>query len=144
MADRFVNVTVTQIVKSITASVIEAGNVTSVEIQTAAVPATITVPVWGGRGPRGLQGEQGVPGGQLPTFTQSFNATTDWSGPSAGFYSITFMHGLSSNLIEFDVFNAGNAPVDVERLVIDENTVTLRVPVDPDLRFAGTVWIKTT
>ena len=67
-----------------------------------------------------------------------------WVGPSMGFYSIAVNHGLSENLVEVEVWDGGNNPVDIERNILSGNLVQLLVPADPDLRFSGLVWIKKT
>ena len=77
----------------------------------------------------------------LAEYQKSF-LVSDWVGPSIGFYSITFQHNLGREVLEVEVWDAGNRPVDVERDITDINAITLRVPYDPDCRFQGFIWIK--
>ena len=75
---------------------------------------------------------------------QKYFFLSDWTGPALGFYSIIFQHNLNDVLVECDVRDAGGNPIDIERHSLDANAVVIRVPYDPDLRFPGFIWIKTT
>lgn len=92
------------------------------------------------KGDTGPQGPQGTPGVAAEDFRQNFTIS-NWIGPSSGFYTINFLHNLNNATIEVEVWEA-SYPVDVERIIVDNNNVTLRVPSDPDLRFNGFLWIK--
>ena len=83
-----------------------------------------------------------ISGTAPPSYETTF-LVSGWSGPSGGFYTYPFTHNLNDSLVEVEVWDAGNAPIGVERLITSANIITLRVPAVPDLRFAGQIWIKT-
>ena len=78
----------------------------------------------------------------LNPVTYSFT-TVDWSGPSAGYYTLTIVHNLNSEIVDIGVVDDSNQPVEVDRFIIDNNSLFIRVPALPDLRFNGFLWIKT-
>ena len=78
-----------------------------------------------------------------PNNVKIFNATTDWSGPSGGFYTVTLAwadHGKSKSPIA-QVFQKDGTDyygVDVDRVTVNSSgDVTIRVPDSPDSRFEG-------
>ena len=76
-----------------------------------------------------------------PDYSALF-AFSDWVGPSIGYYTILFYHGLNAAMVEVEVWDGSNAVVGCERLLTSVNEVTLRVPALPDLRFDGKIWCK--
>jgi hypothetical protein len=98
--------------------------------------------VAGPAGPTGPAGPQGIPG----SAAQSYNATflqTDWFGPVAGnLYTLVITHSLGIMDINVLVWDAANNPVSLDRQLTDNNSITLMVPSDPDLRFGGSVFIN--
>lgn len=81
-------------------------------------------------------------GGGSSAVSDTFNATSDWTGPSGGYYSFAFNHALASDDILVTVWDETSTPVQVLPEIVertDNNTVTIRVPDSPDSRFAGRV-----
>ena len=78
-------------------------------------------------------------------FTQSFNATTDWGAASGGYYTITVTHNLGSTGVICAIYdtttNEDYVLTDLLRIV-DENTLSFRVPETPDTRFAGKIVVS--
>ena len=75
-------------------------------------------------------------------YVDTFNATTDWSGPTNGYYSRTVSaatHGMSAT--PFVTIREGSNPyydVIADQLYIENNgDITIKVTQAPDLRFAG-------
>ena len=91
---------------------------------------------------QGIQGPVGPPGPEPLNFQSNF-LSTDWTGPSAGFYLLTFQHNLNHLIVDVQVWDDGNNPVVVDRTIDDANSVTLQIPCIPDLRFSGFIWINT-
>lgn len=77
-------------------------------------------------------------------YIDSFNATSDWSGPSAGYYTRTLTqatHGRGATPIVM-VQSGTNPGVNItpDAVSIASNgDSTIKVPSSPDLRFAGRV-----
>jgi hypothetical protein len=96
-----------------------------------------------------ITGTGGGPGpSPVDPFSAIFNATTSWSGPIAGFYTITYtvgVHGQGSEptVQVFEQDGASFNLVDVDRIQIGSTgDVEIRVPQAPDLRFAGKIIIS--
>jgi len=112
----------------------------------------------GATGPQGSQGTQGSQGSIGPTgpaygAATTFNATTDWAGPSApGVYKFTFTHNLNSQNIVPQVWDStGNLRAETPEWgtvqedaagVSSLNDITIFVSDTPDGRFAGRIVIN--
>ncbi len=85
-------------------------------------------------------------GGASAKYAQSFNATTDWSGPSLGLYSITVpqvTHAKTNPTVDlFELVASDNEQVFAEIDVDGSDNVTISVLQSPDLRFAGKLIIS--
>lgn len=108
----------------------------------------------GATGAQGLTGMTGMTGatgakGDTGEYTvirhiQPFNATTDWGTASGGYYALGATagdHNCGVNPL-VDVFEGstgtGFVRVEVDQKLVDPSgNVTVKVPDDPDLRFAG-------
>lgn len=79
-------------------------------------------------------------------YVDSFNATTDWSGPSGGYYTRTVTkatHSMSANP-KVDVREGTDPYTKVEPdeiSIASSGDITIRVTQIPDLRFAGQMLI---
>lgn len=77
-------------------------------------------------------------------YVDSFNATSDWSGPSAGYYTRTITeatHGRGTTPMVM-VQNGTNPGVNLtvdELSIASTGNTTIKVPSSPDLRFAGRI-----
>ena len=86
--------------------------------------------------------------GDIDHFTSSFNNTTDWSGPSAGFYTITYLEsahlkGANPQVMIAEVDGINFNIVDVDRIQINASgDIVIRVNETPDLRFNGKIIIS--
>lgn len=83
-------------------------------------------------------------GGGSSITSDTFNATSDWTGPSGGFYSFAFTHSLGTNNISVTVWDETSTPTQVFPDIVEQtnnNTLTIKVPDSPDGRFAGRVTI---
>jgi len=78
-----------------------------------------------------------------PDYTHTF-VFGDWTGPVSGYYSLAITHNLNAALVEVDVWDAGVNRIMVDWTRTSNNIVTLSVPAVPNLRFGGSIWIKTT
>ena len=88
----------------------------------------------------------GTGGGSAETFTQSFNATTDWGVASGGFYTIAIpqsTHGKSvSPLVQlYEVAGSDFDQVEAEIVITSAGDVDIKVTEVIDSRFAGKVVI---
>lgn len=89
----------------------------------------------------------GSSSGPVDSFTTNFNGTTDWVGPTLGYYTITYLesvHGKgTSPAVQIFELDSGNYnEVDVDRIQVNSlGDVEIRVPSTPDLRFVGKVII---
>lgn len=79
-------------------------------------------------------------------YTTTFNATTDWGSPSAGYYTITktqatHLRGTDPSVrIYISDGGTGFNVVEPDRSNVAANgDVSFRVPDSPDLRFAGKI-----
>lgn len=85
----------------------------------------------------------------LPTvrYIHSFDATTNWGAESGGYYTITVpasTHELGANPVSTVYELSGGDYIDVmpDKIKTASNgNVSIRVPVTPDLRFAGQIII---
>lgn len=82
-------------------------------------------------------------GASLSKYVKVFNATSDWTGPAGGFYTLSLLaatHGMGTNpfvdLKELDGSEYVSAGVEVN---VDTTTgdILLAVSDSPDSRFAG-------
>lgn len=71
-------------------------------------------------------------------YTDTFNNTTDWSGPSGGFYTISVLKSTHNKGSTVDVHVYEN-DIEVESgITVDSNgDVTISVSETPDGRFVG-------
>jgi hypothetical protein len=87
-----------------------------------------------------------VGGGGSPDYIDTFNATTDWTGPSFGVYSLVVpfvSHAKSSPTV--DVFETNGVVEDLVFASVSVDAaynVLLTVTSAPDLRFAGKLIIS--
>lgn len=87
-----------------------------------------------------------VGGGGVPDYLDTFNDTTDWSGPSLGVYSrvVAFVtHAKPSPTV--DVFETDGAVLDLVYASVSVDAaynITLTVTSSPDLRFSGKLIIS--
>lgn len=87
-----------------------------------------------------------VGGSGSPDYIDTFNDTTDWSGPSLGVYSrvvVFATHAKSSPTV--DVFETSGAVLDLVYASVSVDAaynITLTVTSSPDLRFAGKLIIS--
>jgi hypothetical protein len=78
-------------------------------------------------------------------FTATFDASTDWGAASGGYYTqvitqATHTRGTSPQVDVFEESGSDFVKVDLDELkVLANGDVELRVPEDPDCRFAGKV-----
>lgn len=84
--------------------------------------------------------------GDAETFTQTFNNTTSWAGPSGGSYTFTVLasaHGKNTEpLVQVYELNGSDyEQVDVEVIINTSGDVTIRVTETVDTRFVGKVVI---
>ena len=92
-----------------------------------------------------------VGAGSTPTpetpYADTFNNTTDWVGPSSGFYTITIAQvthqkGINPQVQVMELDGSNFNIVDVDRVqVTPTGDVEIRVPASPDLRFNGKIVI---
>lgn len=80
-------------------------------------------------------------------YVDSFNATTDWSGPTSGYYTRTISVGThemtASPKIEVNLGPAPYVRVLPDQITVAANgDITIQVPSSPDLRFAGQVIVS--
>ena len=81
-------------------------------------------------------------GGSNPSHVALFDATTSWSGPSGGEYSISIsevVHGQGASP-QVQVFEKNGTDYEEVVVFITVNAsgdVTIKVPDTPDLRFEG-------
>lgn len=83
-------------------------------------------------------------GGSAIVTSNVFNATSDWTGPSGGYYSHAFVHNLGTNNIAVTIWDETSIPVLIFPETTEQtnnNTLTIRVPDSPDSRFAGRITI---
>lgn len=79
----------------------------------------------------------------VPRFESTFNGTTDWGTASAGFYTITITagthgRGTMPQVMVQKLTGSDYYTVFVDRcLVLANGNTSIRVPDDPDSRFAG-------
>jgi hypothetical protein len=90
--------------------------------------------------------ETGGSGG-LPNFEQTFNATTDWGSPSAGYYTITIpaathLRGANPVIQVFELVGSDYDVIDTT-IFIDSltNAISIKSLQSPDSRFAGKIII---
>jgi hypothetical protein len=93
-----------------------------------------------------LVNASGTGGGDAESYTQAFNATSDWGAPSGGFYTIAITqstHGKSINpLVQlYEVDGPNFSQVDAEIVISSAGDVNIRVTENIDTRFAGKVVI---
>lgn len=80
-------------------------------------------------------------------YADTFNNTTDWVGPSGGFYTITIAQvthqkGINPQVQVLELDGSNFNIVDVDRVqVTPTGDVEIRVPASPDLRFNGKIII---
>lgn len=87
------------------------------------------------------EGDSGSGGGSSDPYVSTFNSTTDWSGPSGGFYSIlipqaTHEKGLNPTVDVFESVSGNFEEVIVEVIVSSSGNITIRIP-DDGTRFVG-------
>lgn len=86
--------------------------------------------------------------GEIDAYSDNFNNTTDWSGPSGGYYTISYTEathnkGLVPAVQIFEQDGANYNLVDVDRVQVNASgDVEIRVLEVPDLRFNGKILIK--
>lgn len=88
----------------------------------------------------------GGSGGSVSAYSQTFNATSDWSGPTGGFYTITIVEtthdkDVNPTIQVFELVGSDYEEVMVDIIVNSSGDVTLRVTENNDARFAGKVLI---
>lgn len=66
----------------------------------------------------------------------------DWVGPIAGYYHLQVNHNLNLSMVDVEVWDGSDQPIVLDRTLTSTTIATLSVPSDPDLRFAGLVWVK--
>lgn len=85
-------------------------------------------------------------GGGGSNYSEAFNATTDWSGPTLGLYSITVpfvTHAKANPIVQsFEEDGADFELVNTEVSLDASHNVTILVTSSPDLRFAGKIIIS--
>lgn len=85
-------------------------------------------------------------GGGTPDYVATFNDTSDWSGPSSGFYSqsipLSTHHKTNPTVDLFETVSGNNEQVMADISVDGSYVVTIKVPQTPDLRFAGKIIIS--
>ena len=85
--------------------------------------------------------------GEIDNYSDTFNNTTDWSGPTGGFYTITYpqathQKGIAPKIMIFENELGNFNVVDVDRVqVTPAGDIEIRVPSSPDLRFNGKIVI---
>lgn len=86
-------------------------------------------------------------GGLADRYVDTFNATTDWSGPSGGLYTITVTaathaKGGNPNVQVYELVGSDYELVQPNSLVINGlGDVTISTLQTPDTRFAGLILI---
>lgn len=86
-------------------------------------------------------------GGPAERYSATFDATTSWSGPSGGNYSMvisqaTHTRGTNPNIQVFELVTGNYQQIQPGSIEIDPSgDVTIFVNSSPDLRFAGAVLI---
>ena len=76
-------------------------------------------------------------------YVHSFNATTDWGDVSGGYFYITVTaathgRGAQPSVSVREIVGTEHIQVSPDRLVVeDSGNVVIRVPADPNLKFAG-------
>ena len=87
-----------------------------------------------------------VGGGGSSDYIDTFNATSDWTGPTLGIYSLVYdfsTHAKTSPVIDlFETISSNNEPVIADISVDSSNNVTISVSESPDLRFIGKIIIS--
>lgn len=84
--------------------------------------------------------------GSVSAHSQTFNATSDWSGPSGGVYSITVLessHDKGTNPIVqiFELVGSDYEEVQVDISINSNGDVTISVTENIDTRFVGKIII---
>lgn len=83
--------------------------------------------------------------GGVTQASTTFNATTDWTGPSGGYYSFAWAHNAGTAAIMVTIWDATGTLVQVFPEIIeqtDTNTLTIKVSDTPDNKFAGRIVIS--
>jgi hypothetical protein len=107
--------------------------------------ANIYVPVNNSPLSGGSGGGGGGGGGAV--YSETFNASGDWSGPSGGYYTITVLEatheqGTTPMVQVYELVGALYEQVDVDRVAINgSGDVTIRVTENIDTRFEGRITI---
>ena len=88
----------------------------------------------------------GAGGGSAETFTQSFNASSDWGAASGGVYSIDIAQSTHGKSVQPIVQVYEQNGLDFEQVIIetvidDSGDITIKVTENNDTRFAGKVVI---
>jgi hypothetical protein len=98
--------------------------------------------------PGGLDfiGNSGSSSGPANRYFAIFNSTTDWTGPSGGFYELSIAQlshtrGVNPQIQIYELVSGDYVLVNVDQVIVDDITgdVILKVPSSPDLRFNGKV-----
>lgn len=67
----------------------------------------------------------------------------DWQGPASGFYTLDLIHNLGDDKELFVTVYEGNVPSVMESYtILNENSLRIRVPAIPDMRFSGTAIVN--
>lgn len=100
-------------------------------------------------------GLQWVDGGLQTAYEETFNNSTDWTGPSGGFYTLTVnissaTHGKGVNIQDIEVWEDKGSNV-FEKIGVDQAdfndstgavTVVARAAESPDGRFGGKIFVQ--
>lgn len=85
-------------------------------------------------------------GSSASAYSQTFNDTSDWSGPSGGYYTITILEsthnkGITPIVQTYELVGLEYEEVETDIIVNTSGDVTIKVTENNDARFAGKVII---
>lgn len=94
-----------------------------------------------------IVGTSGGGGSQTPNYVATFNATTDWTGPSGGLYTRSIpalTHGKGTNpVVQVLELDSGNyIGIGFAHKMDASGNITLETLETPDNRFAGKIIIS--
>lgn len=100
-------------------------------------------------GSAGPLSPRAITSADILSYSQAFNATTDWGTPSGGLYTISIpsvTHGQGVNVVNVQIFETSGANLiltTVNQVIINSTNgdVSFNVPQVPDARFAGKIFI---
>lgn len=83
-------------------------------------------------------------GGSSTPYSQTFNDSSDWTGPSLGFYTITILEtthdkGTTPIVQVYELISSDYEEVITDIVINSSGDITIRVTDNIDTRFAGRI-----